>query len=114
MEKKIVLTMLPSKDIDVALDETSRTTIRKGNRAISADAIYNLLGYENGDTFVVESVNDKNLNAPVLQFFTELIRDITNRLNRLSENRSNDEDESDSVNTSDNSIFVDGEDSPFL
>ena len=114
MEKKIVLTMLPSKDIDVTLDENSRMTIKKDNRAVSADAIYNLLGYENGDTFVVESVNDKRLDTPVLQFFTELIRDITNRLNRLSENWSDDEDESNFVDMGDNGIFPDGEDFPFL
>ena len=59
-----------------------------------ADEIYTLLGYERGDTYVVKSVNEQGLDIPVLQFFTELFRDITDRLNRLSETQNDDEDES--------------------
>lgn len=96
MEKKIVLTMLPSKDIEVAINEDVGMTIKKSNRTVEADAIYNLLGYEIGDKYEVESVNSQNLDAPVLQFFSDLICDITNRLNRMSENQNNDEDEDES------------------
>lgn len=87
MEKKIILTMQSDKDIDIVLNEHDGMTIGKGNRAVKADAIYNLLGYERGDTYSVESVNEYNVDAPVLQFFTELIEDITDRLNHLSEDQ---------------------------
>ena len=93
MVKKIVLTMLPSRDIDVVLNNSNRIKIAKDNRSVKADAIYNLLEYERGDTFEVKSVNAQNLDAPVLQFFTELIQDVTDRLNRMSDDQSNDEDE---------------------
>ena len=87
MEKKITLTMQSNKDIDVVLNDHDGMTIDKGNRTVRADVIYNLLGYERGDTYTVECVNEHNADAPVLQFFTELIKDITDRLNRLSEDQ---------------------------
>ncbi len=93
MEKKIVLTMQPSKDIDIALNEHNRITIGKDNRIVKANDIYNLLKYERGDTYTVESINEQNRDVPVLQFFTELFCDITERLNRISESHSCDEDE---------------------
>ena len=89
MEKKIILTMHKSKDIDIVLDNDHHISIKKDNRSIKADAVYSLLSYEIGDTFIVESVNEPNLDEPVLQFFTELIRDITDYLNQLSEKKIN-------------------------
>ena len=93
MEKKIILTMQPSKDIDIVLNEHDGITIGKENRIVKADDIFNLLKYERGDIYTVESFNAQNLDAPVLKFFTELFCDITERLNRLSESQSDDEDE---------------------
>jgi len=93
MEKKIILTMQPSKDIDIVLNEHDGITIGKENRIVKAEDIYNLLKYERGDVYTVESVNVQNLDVPVLKFFTELFCDITERLNRLSESQSGDEDE---------------------
>lgn len=113
MEKKIVLTMLPSKDIDVVLNNSSRMIISKDDRTVKADAIYDFLGYERGDIFEVESVNAQNLDAPVLQFFTELINDITDRLNRLSDNQSNDEDEIEFEEMSADRFFVSDKELPF-
>ena len=95
MEKKITLTMQSNKDIDVVLNNHDGMTIGKGNRTVKADAIYDLLGYERGDTYTVESVNEHNVDAPVLQFFTELIKDITDRLNRLSEDQDDAQEEFD-------------------
>jgi hypothetical protein len=95
MEKKIILTMQPSKDIDVVVNEHSGLTIGKDDRTVKADDIYNLLAYERGDTYIVESVNDQNLDAPVLQFFEELIKDITDRLNQLSQSDDIEEDDDD-------------------
>lgn len=113
MVKKIVLTMLPSRDIDVVLNDSIRIIITKDDRAVKADAIYNFLKYERGDTFEVESVNAQNLDAPVLQFFTELIQDITDRLNRMSNNQNIDEDEIESEEMSADSFFDSDEDLPF-
>ena len=87
MEKKIILTMHKSKNIDIVLDNDHRISIEKDNRSVKADDIYNLLSYKIGDTFIVKSVNEQNLDEPVLKFFTELIRDITDHLNQLSKKK---------------------------
>lgn len=89
MEKKIILTMHTSKNIDIVLDNDHHIFIEKDNRSVKADDIYNLLSYEIGDTFIVESVNEQNLDEPVLKFFTELIRDITDYLNQFSNKQIN-------------------------
>ena len=44
MEKKIILTMHKSKNIDIVLDNDHRISIEKDNRSVKADDIYNLLG----------------------------------------------------------------------
>lgn len=87
MEKKIILTMQQSKEIDVTVDDHDGMTIGTDNRSVKAEDIYKLLGYARGDTYSVESVNEGNVDVPVLRFFTELFSDITGRLNRLSENQ---------------------------
>ena len=85
--------MQPSKDIDIVINDYNRITIGQASRAVKADDIYNLLGYERGDIYTVESVNEQNIDVPVLQFFVELFKDITDRLNRLSETQNDDLDE---------------------
>jgi hypothetical protein len=85
--------MQPSKDIEVVLNDYDRFTIGKDQRSVKADDIYNLLAYSRGDTYTVESVNEKNVDVPVLQFFTELFGDITNRLNRISGDQEGEDDE---------------------
>lgn len=98
MEKKIILTMQPSKDIDIVVNDHDVMTIGKDQRMVKADDIYNLLAYSRGDVFCVESVNKEGKDSPVLQFFTELFQEIIDRLNKLSEN--NDDGENDGANTS--------------
>lgn len=100
MEKKIVLTMQSSKNIDIVLNGQDEITIGKDNRSIKADDIYNLLSYERGDIYFVESINESNVDVPVLQFFTELLRDIIDRLNRMSEHLGDDEGEGDAEEAS--------------
>ena len=43
MEKKIILTMHKSKNIDIVLDNDHRISIEKDNRSVKADDIYNRL-----------------------------------------------------------------------
>ena len=43
-----------------------------------------------GDKYEVESLNEENVDVPVLKFFEELITDIVKKLNRIAES---DEDE---------------------
>lgn len=105
MEKKIVLTMQPSKDIDIVVNDHDGMTIGKDQRTVRADDIYNLLAYSRGDIFCVESVNTEGKDGPVLQFFTELFQEIINRLNKLSENNNDGQDEDDGEDDGVNTFF---------
>ena len=117
MEKKIVLTMLPSKDIGIVINEHNGMTIGKDNRNVKADDIYNLLAYERGDIYTVESINESDKDGPVLQFFAELLRDITDRLNRMSESQGDSEDEGEEEEAPEGNVYslsqIDDEDLPF-
>ena len=90
MDKKIVLKMLPSKDINVSIEDGNTLTISKNNRSVKADEIYRLIDFSRGDKYTVESQNEANLDAPVLKFFEELLSDIVKKLNRIADS---DEDE---------------------
>ena len=85
MDKKIVLKMLPSKDINISIEEGNTITISKDNRSVKADDIYRLIDFSRGDKYTVESVNVANIDAPVLKFFEELLSDIVKILNRISD-----------------------------
>lgn len=87
MEKRITIKMLPTKDIEISMEEAKESiiTISKDNRTIKAEDIYSLLDFSRGDTFTVRSQNEVELDAPVLEFFEKLISDISKKLNKLPE-----------------------------
>ncbi|WP_270505175.1 hypothetical protein [Eubacterium limosum] len=81
MDKKIKLEMNNNKDIVISVNNDEKITIKKDNRKIQANEIFELLSYSNGDNFSFEIVNEKEYDAPVLQFFYELLNEIVNKLN---------------------------------
>ena len=83
MDKKIILKMQPSKNIVLSIEGGNAITISKDNRSIKADDVYRLISFSRGDKYVVESLNEDNIDAPVLKFFEELITDIVKKLNRI-------------------------------
>ena len=85
MDKKIVLKMLPSKDITVSIEDGNTITISKDNRNVKADDIYRLINFSRGDKYTVESQNETNVDATVLKFFEELLSDIVKKLNRIAD-----------------------------
>ena len=85
MDKKIVLKMLPSKDINVSIEGGNTITISKDNRSVKADDIYRLINFSRGDKYSVESQNETNVDATVLKFFEELLSDIVKKLNRIAD-----------------------------
>ena len=85
MDKKIVLKMLPSKDINVSIEGGNTITISKDNRSVKADDIYRLIDFSRGDKYSVESQNETNVDATVLKFFEELLSDIVKKLNRIED-----------------------------
>ena len=90
MDKKIVLKMLPSKDIIVSIEDGNTITISKDNRSVKADDIYRLIDFSRGDKYTVNSQNETNVDTAVLKFFEELLSDIVKKLNQIEDS---DEDE---------------------
>lgn len=81
MDKKIKIEMNENKDIVISVNDDEKITIKKDNREIQANEIFELLSYSNGDNFSFEIVNEKEYDVPVLQFFYELLVEIVNKLN---------------------------------
>lgn len=80
MDKNIVLEMKDNKDIVISVNNQEKISIKKNSRKIKAEDIFDLLDYSIGDSFNINIVNTNNLDAPVVDFFGELLKDITNKL----------------------------------
>lgn len=85
MDKKIILKMLPSKNITISIEGGKTITIVKENRSIKADDIYRLIDFSRGDKYAIESQNEENIDAPVLKFFEELLSDVVRKLNHIAD-----------------------------
>lgn len=81
MDKKIKIEMNENKDIVISVNDDEKITIKKDNRKIQANEIFELLSYSNGDNFKCEILNDKDYDVPVLEFFYELLNEIVIKLN---------------------------------
>ena len=80
MDKNIVLEMKDNKDIVISVNNREKLSIKKNSRKIKAEDIFDLLDYSIGDSFNINIINTNNLDAPVVDFFGELLKDITNKL----------------------------------
>lgn len=80
MDKNIVLEMRDNKDIVISVNNQEKLSIKKNSRKIKAEDIFELLDYSIGDSFNINIVNTNNLDAPVVDFFGGLLKDITNKL----------------------------------
>ena len=80
MDKNIVLEMKDNKDIVISVNNQEKLSIKNNSRKIKAEDIFDLLDYSIGDSFNINIVNTNNLDAPVVDFFGELLKDITNKL----------------------------------
>lgn len=81
MDKIIKLEMNTNKDIEISVNGIKKITIKKDNRKIQANEIFELFSYTNGDNFKFEIVNDRDYDVPVLEFFYELLNEIVIKLN---------------------------------
>ena len=78
---KIKIEMNENKDIVISVNDDEKITIKKDNRKIQANEIFELLSCSNGNKFFFEIVNEKKYDVPALQFFHELLAEIVNKLN---------------------------------
>lgn len=80
MDKKIKLIMDENKDIIININDIEKIKIEFNSRSIKADDIFNLLNYNKGDTYTYEILNENNYDAPVIEFFKNLLYEITSKL----------------------------------
>lgn len=80
MNKKIAIKMLGNKNIEISRDEQPIVTILQDNRSIGADEIFELFDYCVGDTFEITKENKQNLDETVLDYFYDLIKDISEQI----------------------------------
>lgn len=80
MDKKIKLIMDENKDIIIKINDIEKIKIKFNSRNIKADDIFNLLNYNKGDIYTYEILNENNYDAPVIEFFKNLLSEITSKL----------------------------------
>lgn len=80
MDKKIKLIMDENKDIIIKINDIEKIKIEFNSRSINADDIFNLLNYNKGDIYTYEILNENNYDAPVIEFFENLLYEITSKL----------------------------------
>lgn len=84
MEKKVKLVMTHDKTIVVSLNDVAKINIFSTERKINANDLYELFDYKKGDVYTVEKDNPENIDVKVLDFFSKMIDEIVEKLNKLS------------------------------
>jgi hypothetical protein len=83
MDKTIKIEMLNDKSLSISINDENKLTLPPNSRSITADAIYNLIAFTDGDKYNVVSENTPGVDSQVLDFFTELFVEITNKVNAI-------------------------------
>jgi hypothetical protein len=83
MEKTIKLVMCETKALKIFVNDEEKYLIDAQNRNISADKIYEIIGFAIGDHYTVLSENESGVDNQVLEFFTGLLTDIAEKVNAI-------------------------------
>lgn len=83
MEKVIKLVMSTDKSVKLFINDVEKHIIDTGNRSISADKIYDIMEFTVGDKYTVVSENPSGADVQVLEFFTELLTDVSKKVNAI-------------------------------
>lgn len=92
MEKKIDLIMKENGDIEILCDAIPKHTILHNDRQITATRIIDIFDFNLGNTYKVTKQNSINKDTAVLDFFTQLLTDIAQKVNSISNSDLQDED----------------------
>lgn len=86
MDKIIEVVMEENKDIILRCNGTESIIIKSDVRKIEAEDIFKLLDYSKGDTYSISNINEKGYDSQVVDFFSDLLKEITTKLfNKLDE-----------------------------
>lgn len=86
MDKTIEVVMEENKDIILRCNGTESIIIKSNVRKIEAEDIFKLLDYSKGDTYSISNINEKGYDSQVVDFFSDLLKEITTKLsNKLDE-----------------------------
>lgn len=89
MGKTISVVMCENGCIEIKLNGDVKITIDQQNRSISAEDIYKALEFVPGNQYTVESQNPSDTNGPVLRFFCDLLENIAEKVNAISDSPDN-------------------------
>jgi response regulator RpfG family c-di-GMP phosphodiesterase len=84
MEKIIKLKMEKDKSLKIYVNDEEKYSISGDSRSISADKIYEIVGFSSGDHYKVISECEGNTDKQVLDFFKDLFDKIAEKVNALS------------------------------
>lgn len=84
MEKTIKLVMKNDKNLKIYINDEEKCIVGAQDRSITAQKMYDIVGYSIGDHYSVTSENQDNVDAQVLAFFTELFKEIVEKVNALN------------------------------
>lgn len=83
MEKIIKLIMCGDKSIKICLNDQEKHKIEANSRSIDAEKLYEILDFAPSSKYVVLSENKNNVDVQVLEFFTELLTEIVDKVNTI-------------------------------
>jgi len=85
MEKTIKLAMCEDKSLKIYANCEEKHAIDMESRSISADKIYEVIGFAIGDNYTVITENEPGVDNEVLVFFQGLFDEIVNKVNAIDE-----------------------------
>lgn len=83
MDKTIKIEMLNDKSLSISVQDENKLILPPNGRSITAEAIYNLIAFTDGNKYNVVSENTSGVDSQVLDFFTELFVEIANKVNTI-------------------------------
>lgn len=84
MEKAIKLVMNADKSITIFVNDEEKHIIVVQDRSITAEKIYEIVGFTLGDHYSISSENESAVDPQVLNFFSNLLTDIITKINEIS------------------------------
>lgn len=84
MVKKIVLEMNENKDIVIYKDNVEKINIKKDERKINANKIFELFDHNIGDKYEIEINNPNNYDIEVVSFFYDMLVEIQEKIEEIS------------------------------